>query len=596
MVCFRARKIALLAMRKSLFHKLFRNSGGAAAGFAIALLAGLQLIAARASADEVFADVTASSGLEFEHFNGMSGELFFTEMMGSGAGLIDYDGDGDLDVYLVQGHMLGDRPLSEATFKPLHPLPLTDRLYRNDSAGGRLKFVDVTAQSGLSATGYGMGVTVADYDNDGRPDLYVTNFGANQLWRNLGDGRFENVTAEAGVDDPRWSVSAAWLDYDRDGWLDLYVGNYVDFSLINAKPCRSSTSARDYCSPLVYEPQVDSLFRNRGDGTFEDVSVETGIRGDFGGALGVIAADFNGDAWQDIYVANDGVPNQLWINDKQGRFVNDAVLAGVSVNMDGSPEASMGVDAADFDGDGDEDLFMTHLARETNTLYVNDGNGWFQDRTVAMGLAGPSFASTGFGTRWIDYDNDGWLDLLVVNGAVTAIEEQMLNDELLPLRQPNQLFHNLGDGRYADVSASAGPAFQASRVSRGAAFGDLDNDGDTDVIISNNAGPARVLQNLVGNDNDWLGLRLITAGKGRDALGARVELIGDPPRWSRVRADGSYASANDPRVLFGLGPAGGKRDVRVRWPDGTEERFLQLATGRYHMLSQGQGVSIPAQP
>lgn len=579
-------------MRKSLFHKPFRSTGRPARGCALALAGGLFLVSAAVRAEPIFADVTEASGLEFEHFNGMSGELYFTEMMGSGAGLLDYDGDGDLDIYLVQGHMLGDKPLTEATFKPRHPLPLTDRLYRNDSAAGRLKFVDVTAQSGLNADGYGMGVTVADYDNDGRPDLYVTNFGSNQLWRNVGDGRFDDVTAKAGVDDPRWSVSATWLDYDRDGWLDLYVGNYVDFSLTNAKPCRSSTSARDYCSPLVYEPLVDSLFRNRGDGTFEDVSLEAGIRGDFGGALGVIAADFNGDGWQDIYVANDGVPNQLWINDQHGRFVNDAVLAGVSVNMDGSPEASMGVDAADFDGDGDEDLFMTHLARETNTLYVNDGNGWFQDRTVAMGLAGPSFASTGFGTGWIDYDNDGWLDLLVANGAVTAIEEQMLADEVLPLRQANQLFHNLGDGRYTDVSASAGPAFLASRVSRGAAFGDLDNDGDADVVISNNAGPARVLQNLVGDGNEWLGLRLITADGGRDALGARVELIADPPRWSRARADGSYASANDPRILFGLGSAGGKRDVHVVWPDGSEERFLQLATSRYHTLRQGEGVRV----
>jgi len=582
-------------MSKSLFHKPFRRTCRPATRCAIALFGGLLLVSAAVRAEPIFADVTEASGLEFEHFNGMSGELYFTEMMGSGAGLLDYDGDGDLDLYLVQGHMLGDKPLSEATFKPRHPLPLTDRLYRNDSTGGQLKFVDVTAQSGLNATGYGMGVTVADYDNDGRPDLYVTNFGSNQLWRNAGNGRFVDVTAKAGVDDPRWSVSAAWLDYDRDGWLDLYVGNYVDFSLTNAKPCRSSTSARDYCSPLVYEPLPDSLFRNRGDGTFEDVSLKAGIRDDFGGALGVIAADFNGDRWPDIYVANDGVPNQLWINDQHGRFVNDAVLAGVSVNMDGSPEASMGVDAADFDGDGDEDLFMTHLARETNTLYVNDGNGWFQDRTVAMGLAGPSFASTGFGTGWIDYDNDGWLDLLVVNGAVTAIEEQMLADELLPLRQANQLFHNLGDGRYADVSASAGPAFQALRVSRGAAFGDLDNDGDTAVLISNNAGPARVLQNLVGDRNEWLGLRLITASGGRDALGARVELIADPRRWSRVRADGSYASANDPRVLFGLGTARGKRDVHIVWPDGTEERFPQLATSRYHTLRQGEGVSIAGQ-
>lgn len=580
-------------MKKSLFHRLFRAIPRAMT----ALSASLGLSLSAAAADPLFADVTEDAGLSFHHFNGMSGELYFPEMMGSGVGLLDYDGDGDLDIYLVQGHMLGGKPLTAATFKPRHPLPLVDRLYRNDSGPGGLKFVDVTAASGLVAGGYGMGVAVGDFDNDGRPDLYVSNFGSNQLWRNLGDGRFADVTAAAGIDDPRWSVSATWLDFDRDGWLDLYVGNYVDFSFANAKPCRSSTSARDYCSPLVYQPLVDSLFRNRGDGTFEDVSLDAGIRGDFGGALGVIAADFNGDRWPDIYVANDGVPNQLWINGRDGRFANDALLAGAGVNMDGSPEASMGVDAADFDGDGDEDLFMTHLARETNTLYVNDGKGWFEDRTVAMGLAGPSFPMTGFGAGWIDYDNDGWLDLVVVNGAVTAIEEQMLAGDPLPLRQPDQLFRNLGEGRFEDRSAAAGPAFSAARVGRGAAFGDLDNDGDTDVIIANNAGPARVLENRIGNRNAWLGLRLLTRDGGRDAIGARVELAGKKTLWRRVRSDGSYASANDPRILVGLAGASPKqREVRVLWPDGSEERFDSLSVGRYHTLRQGEGAAAAADP
>ena len=580
-------------MRNSPFCRLFRT-----ASRSLAVLAATLPFSLSAAGDEgLFVDVTDDAGLGFHHFNGMSGELYFPEMMGSGVGLLDYDGDGDLDVYLVQGHMLGGKPLSAATFKPRHPVPLTDRLFRNESTDDRLRFVDVTEASGLAAGGYGMGVAVGDYDNDGRPDFYVSNFGNNQLWRNLGDGRFEDVTAAAGVDDPRWSVSVTWVDFDRDGWLDLYVGNYVDFSFENAKPCRSSTSARDYCSPLVYEPLVDSLFRNRGDGTFEDVSLGAGIRGDFGGALGVIAADFNGDGWQDIYVANDGVPNQLWINGRDGRFANDAILAGAGVNMDGSPEASMGVDAADFDGDGDEDLFMTHLARETNTLYVNDGQGWFEDRTVTMGLAGPSFPMTGFGTGWIDYDNDGWLDLLVVNGAVTAIEAQMLAGDPLPLRQPNQLFRNLGKSRFVDVSSEAGSAILTPRVSRGAAFGDLDNDGDTDVIVSNNAGPARVLENRVGARNQWLGLRLLTGDPGRDAIGARVELSGEPSLWRRVRTDGSYASASDPRILFGLGDgAAKKRSVRVLWPDGSEERFEGLQGGRYHTLRQGDGAETDPGP
>lgn len=558
------------------------------------LWAALSLSVGTCWAAEVFVDATTRSGLEFQHFNGMSGELYFPEMMGGGVALFDYDGDGDLDVYLVQGHMLGGKPVAEATFPPAHPIPLIDRLYRNDLEDGRVTFTDVTESAGIRAEGYGMGVAAGDYDNDGHVDLYVTNFGANELWRNRGDGTFEDVTGKAGLGDPNWSVSASWLDYDRDGWLDLYVGNYVDYSFDNPKPCRSSTSARDYCSPLVYQPQVDSLFRNRGDGTFEDVSESTGIRRAYGGALGVVAADFNGDRWPDIYVANDGVANQLWINDGKGRFDNDAVMAGVAFNMDGSPEASMGVDAGDFDGDGDEDLFMTHLARETNTLYINDGRGWFEDRTVAMGLANPSFAYTGFGTAWIDYDRDGWLDLLVVNGAVTRVEAQLMAGDPYPLKQPDQLFRNLGDGRYTEVTAQAGTAFKASLVSRGAAFGDLDQDGDPDVVIGNNAGPARVLINVLQGDAGWIGLRLVTREGRRDAYGARVALEADRPLWRRVRADGSYASSNDSRVLFGLGPkAPAELAVRVIWPDGVEERFAGLASGRYHQLRQGGGSESP---
>lgn len=560
----------------------------------VCLLLPIRLVAA-----DLFVDVTESSGLDFEHFNGMSGALYFPEMVGSGVALIDYDSDGDMDVYVVQGHMLGSEELADAVFEPKHALPLTDRLYRNDTKqieGGAadLKFTDVTEDSRLAARGYGMGVAAADFDNDGHVDLYVTNYGPNELWRNKGDGTFEQVTDQAAVNDSRWSVSASWVDYDRDGWLDLYVGNYVDYSFGNAKPCRSSTSARTYCGPTVYRPSADSLFRNRGNGTFENVSDSSGIGKEAnGGALGVIAADFNGDRWPDIYVANDGVANQLWINQKDGTFQDEAILAGVGVNMDGIPEASMGVDAADFDGDGDDDLFMTHLARETNTLYINDGDGWFEDRTVAMGLANPSFVSTGFGTAWVDYDNDGWLDLFAVNGAVTLIEEQVAANDPHPLKQKNQLFRNQGDGSYTEVSSKVGVAFDTARVSRGAGFGDLDNDGDSDVVITNNAGSARVLLNQTGHKAAWIGVRLLTRDGSRDAYGARIRLdAGNGKTLTRTsRADGSYGSSRDPRVLFGLG-AQVDDTVRltVTWPDGTDESWSGLAPGRYHSLTQGRGT------
>lgn len=538
---------------------------------------------------DIFVDEASSTGLSFEHFNGMSGELYFPEMMGSGVALFDFDNDGDLDVYLVQGQMLGGKPVSAATIAPRYPTPLTDRLYRNDLADGELRFTDVTERSGIRAPGYGMGVAAGDYDNDGHVDLYVTNYQSNQLWRNRGDGTFEDVTARAGVDDPRWSVSASWVDYDRDGWLDLYVGNYFRHSIeTDRRVCRMAKQARDYCGPLKGAGDPDSLFRNRGDGTFEDVSESSGIHKAYGGALGVVAADFNGDRWPDIYVANDGVANQLWMNQKNGQFLNEALLAGAAVNKDGMAEASMGLDAGDFDGDGDEDLFMTHLRQETNTLYVNDGQGWFEDESVVMGLANPSFSYTGFGTAWIDYDNDGWLDLLAVNGAVRKLPALVELDDPYPLHQTDQLFRNLGDGSYREVTGSAGSAFGVSLVSRGAAFGDLDQDGDPDVVVSNNAGPARVLLNEVGSRAGWIGLRLLTADGRRDAYGARVEVELERPLWRRVRADGSYASSNDPRVLVGLGTESGRSvTVRVIWPDGSEERFKGLSAGRYHELRQG---------
>ncbi len=544
-----------------------------------------------ASAVPLFTDATSQSGVDFVHFNGMSGEHYFSEMMGGGVALFDYDNDGDLDIYLVQGTMLGpDKKLDDASFPPKHAVPLTDRLYRNDSSKRRLRFVDVTEELGLTAAHYGMGVATGDVDNDGWIDLYVTAFGENRLLMNREGRRFEDVTDEAGVGDDRWSVSAAFLDFDRDGNLDLYVGNYVDFSFGNSKNCTSFNNAPDYCSPKAYLPVPDRLFRNTGEGRFEDVTEKAGVTADFGAGLGVIAADFNNDGWIDLYVANDGMPNQLWINQKNARFSNEALLAGVAVNMAGSPEASMGVIAADFDGDGDADLFMTHLTRETNTLYVNDGKGWFEDRSAASVLGSSSFPYTGFGTTWFDYNNDGWLDLFSANGAVTKIEEQVEDDDPYPLHQINQLWRNEGGGKYIDVTNEAGDVFELSEVSRGAASGDLDNDGDLDLVVVNNNGPARILLSNEDPGDAWLGLRMVDEDGKRDQYGALVRVIYDGRTlWRRVRTDGSYASALDPRVVV---PADHARlDVYVLWLDGTSEAFTRLERGRYHTLHKGRGAS-----
>ena len=577
--------------------------GAAPAGAAPAAGPGAAAPAPGAAPSEAwFTERAREAGIDFVHFNGMSGEFHLAEIMAPGAALFDMDGDGDLDAYLVQGRMLGaGRTLDDAlTPPPAHvPLPLTDRLYRNDlqiaEDGTRtLRFTDVTAGSGLDAGSYGMGVAAADFDRDGRVDLYRTALGANQLFHNNGDGTFSDVAGRAGVDDAGWGVSASFFDFDRDGRLDLYVGNYVVYDLANEERCFTLTGERDYCAPKSYAPAPDRLYRNRGDGVFEDVTASAGVGRAYGPALGVLAADFDGDGWVDVYVANDGRPNHLWINGRDGTFTDRALLSGVAVNGGGASEASMGVDLGDFDADGDDDLFMTHVTTETNTLYANAGDGFFEDRGAMVGLGAPSLSYTGFGTAWVDFDNDGWLDLLVVNGEVQVVERLVLAADPFPLHQRNQLFRNLAGRGFEDLSDRAGPALALSEVSRGAAFGDVDNDGDVDVLVANNNGPARLLINEVGQRNPWLGLRLVGAAGARDAAGARVGVFraGGPVLWRRARADGSYASAGDPRVVVGLGEADAVSGVRVEWPSGRVEEWDGVPVRSWTTLTEGTGRGV----
>lgn len=531
-----------------------------------------------------FREITQTTGIDFVHENGFTGVYFLSEIMGAGAALFDYDNDGDQDLYLVQSHDLS------AEEPHLPNTQFHDRLYRNTWVEtGRLMFEDVTAASKIEAFGYGMGVAAGDYDNDGWVDLYITNLGSNQLLRNLGNGTFEDVTAKVGVDDPSWSVSASWVDYDRDGWLDLYVGNFSDFNYDNNRQCFGAN--RDYCSPLSYAATLDTLFRNRGDGTFENVSESAGIHQATGRALGVIAADYNNDGWMDIYIANDSSENQLWTNQKNGTFKDIAMLAGAALNRTGMPEASMGVDAGDFDNDGDEDLFMTHLGNQTNTIYLNDGNGWFEDYSHASGLGAPSLPFTGFGTAWFDYDNDSFLDIFIANGAVKRPVQHELSQGMTPYNQRNQLFRNRGNGTFSEIIPPPGTSLAIEEVSRSAAFGDLDNDGDPDIVLTNNAGPTRVYENQVGQNSTWVGLKLVNS-VGRDDLGAKIQIVftDGSSLWRRCRTDGSYASSNDSRVLFGI-PEGKKTlaSLSVHWSDGTHENFPPPALKRYTILVQGNG-------
>ena len=547
--------------------------------------------------EEWFVDRAAESGLDFVHASGMSGRFYQPEISGGGVALFDYDNDGDLDVLLVQGGALGaDAPAPRPGGKPLR-----DRLYRNDlevRADGTpsLRFTDVTDASGIATRGYGQGVASGDIDNDGWPDLYLTGFGRNQMFRNNGDGTFTDVSAATGTGSPdTWGVSATFFDADRDGWLDLFVGNYLIYTVPTHIRCFRESGQEDYCTPERYPPQRDRFYRNRGDGTFEEATVAAGLADEFGPALGASTADFDGDGWTDLFVANDQRENQLWMNRGDGTFVNRALLAGAAVDAAGVAKADMGVDAGDFDNDGDEDVFTTVLTGEGSTLYVNDGTGLFEDRSAASGVRAASLPYTGWGAGWLDADNDGWLDLLSVNGLVWQDLDALAPDNPYPYQQRNQLLRNLGDGRFEDVTARAGAAFDLSAISRGAAFGDIDNDGDGDVLVANADGRPRLLVNSIGARNHWLGLRLVGRDAPRDMVGARVAIIrGDGVTlWRRARADGSYASANDPRVLAGLGSSDTAPRVRVLWPSGRVEEWTDLPVDRYTTLAEGGGQAAP---
>jgi enediyne biosynthesis protein E4 len=560
--------------------------------YVLAVCAVLINVPAPFAAEPLFVEVAAEVGLKFTHVNGATGQYYMPEQMGPGAALIDYDNDGDLDVFLVQGAALDPPGKGGSSDMP------TCRLFRNDtainSAGRRqVRFTDVTGESGLALHTYGMGVAVADYDGDGYMDLFVTSFGRDKLYRNSGKGIFTDVTDVAGVSDDLWSTSAAFVDYDRDGHLDLFVANYLDFTVTGNKACQDSVGARDYCSPRNYRPVPDRLYRNLGNGKFANVTESAGISKADGAGLGVSIGDYNADGWLDVYVANDANANQLWINRHDGTFGDEGMLSGSAVNAAGNPEGSMGIASGDFDQDGDEDIFITNIIGETFAFYENDGRGNFEDVRNKVGLAAPTAAFTGFGTDWFDYDNDGWLDLFVANGAVNIIEAQ--RGQPTPFRMKNQLFRNSGKGRFEETSAVAGPAFARAEISRAAAFGDVDNDGDVDILVTNNGGPVRLLLNQARGegaaqkpDAHFLQIRLEQPGTNRSAFGAwvGVERAGRPTLWRRVKTDGSYLAANDPRLHFGLGASAAIDAVVVQWPDGKSERWKGLSADRLLTLKR----------
>ena len=503
-----------------------------------------------------FTDQTQQAGLHFKHTNGASKEKYLPETMGSGGLFFDYDNDGHLDIYLVNSGILNSA--SQPYRHPNH----ANVLYRNTGDG---TFVDATAEAGLQHDyGYGMGCLAADYDNDGDADLYLTNFGRNQLYRNDGDGTFTDVTSHAGVGDGNWSVSASFGDFDRDGHLDLYVANYLDYQLETAHACFLQ-GVHIYCGPHEYPGARDTLYRNNGDGTFTDVTTRAGVH-NTGKGLGVLFTDYNNDGYPDIFVANDAVPDFLYWNNKDGTFTDVAIPAGVAYNSEGRATASMGIASGDYDNDGIQDLFVTNFSLEINSLFRNDNDGFYTMTTFEVGLADPSFSKLGFGTQFLDADNDGTLELFVANGHVWDNVSEITPS--LSYRQRCQIFENTGTGQFRDVSETAGRFFKRSIVARGVAVGDYNNDGATDILVTCCGEPPILLRND-SQVNDWVKIRLIGTQGNRDGIGAKVWVHTDERTLFReVTCGGSYASGSDQTLLFGIGVQKTLQSIEIKWQNG----------------------------
>jgi hypothetical protein len=523
-----------------------------------------------------FTDVTREAGIDFVHECGARGNYWLPEEMGAGGAFFDYDGDDDLDLYLVQGGALS----SEDSLS-------RNRLYENDGLGS---YRDVSEESGADVPGYGMGCAACDYDGDGDVDLYVTRLGPNVLLRNDG-GRFTDVTREAGVGDPGFGTSAAFLDYDRDGRLDLYVANYVNWAPGREATCFDRSGIRDYCGPADYDaPSIHRLYRGNARGGFDDVTERAGIAGSKGNGLGVLCTDFDGDGWVDIYVANDQTPAFLWINQGDGTFVEDAPLRGCGYSADGVAIAGMGVAAEDLDGDETFDLVVTNIHDQVHLALAND-SGFFTDKSHEWGFGGWGVPYTGFGIALFDQDHDGSLDGFVVNGAVNRLAEPVRPGH--EYAEPAQLIRRDAAGRFYDASAELRSIDTPLEMGRGLLAGDIDGDGDLDLCITNNRGPTQLLRNECSNESSWTMLRLVGQGGNRQAINARVRIeTAGKVFVKEVRPHAGYLGTNDRRIHVGLGRAHSIEKIEVRWPDGRSESWRELPVKRYLVLVQGSSPQV----
>ena len=532
-----------------------------------------------------FRDMTKQAGILFKHNSGAFGKKYLPETMGSGVCVLDYDNDGWQDILFVNSM---DWPGHKGAAKS-YPA-----LYHNNKDG---TFTDVTREAGLAMESYGLGCAVADYDNDGFEDIYITTVGSNHLFHNLGNGKFADVTVKAEVADPGFSTSAVWFDYDNDGKLDLFVTHYIDWSIAKDQYCTLDNKNKSYCTPQTYKGESSTLFHNRGDGTFENVTKRAGLYDPTGKSLGVAMLDYDNDGWMDLFVANDTEPNKLYHNNHNGTFTDVAVQVGVAFSESGRVRAGMGVDAGDYDGSGWQSLVIGNFTNESMSLYRNDGSGLFVDEEISSGIRQMSLQALTFGCFFFDYDLDGRLDIFAANGHVS--DDISVVQPTLKYAQPAILFHNSGNRKFEDASAKVGPAMQQPVVGRGAAYLDYDNDGDLDLVITANNGPARLLRNENGNQNDMLRVKLVGTRSNRDGIGARVTVTTSSGTrlFRMVKTGSSYASQSELPLTFGLGTpqAGRTVGLEIVWPSGQKDSLSKIGANQFITVKEGSGI-ISARP